>query len=155
GGRSPGGGLCLEADLVALDPEPRTPFLDLDLCPPPEALRVPAEWVDAELLEVRGRTGRHENVEIRERRGAERRVPWHRGLGDGVHRLPWPVLTHLRQAAAHRLPELGDRVLLADQHSRARPRRSRRECAASVPRRNDVRPDVTERPNRQLPRLAG
>src|SRR5205085_6767801 len=62
--RRPGRRLRLEEDHAVLLPEPRAPLVDLRPRAPAEALGVAAQRVDPDLLLVRGRTGRQEEVEV-------------------------------------------------------------------------------------------
>ena len=66
GRRRPRRRLGLEEDHAVLDPEPRAPLLDLGARAPAEAVRVPRERVDPDLLLVRRGAGRHEQVEVGE-----------------------------------------------------------------------------------------
>ena len=66
--RRPGRRLGLEQDRPVLDPEPRPTLADLGLCPPPEAVRVPVERIDPDLLLVGGGAGGDEQREVGERR---------------------------------------------------------------------------------------
>src|SRR5205807_9461747 len=69
--RRPCGGLGLEQDRLSVEPDPRPPLADLRLRPPAESLPVAAERIDADLLEVRLRAGRDEQVEIARGRVAQ------------------------------------------------------------------------------------
>jgi len=94
---------------------------------------------------MRCRAGGHEQVEIGQRRRPQRRLA---GLGrrfDRVDRLARAVLARRRQPAAGRLPQVGDRALLADQHARVPAPDRRREASAAAAGRDDVRAEVAER----------
>src|SRR5207244_8744659 len=68
GARRPRRGLGLEEDRAVLLPEPGAALVDLDTRAPAEALRIPLEGVDSDLLPVRRRAGRQQEVEVVELR---------------------------------------------------------------------------------------
>ena len=65
---------------------------------------------------MRLRAGRDEQVEIRDRGGAQPALARLGRRRDGVDGLAGPVFSRTRKPAGNRIPELGDRALLADQH---------------------------------------
>ena len=120
GARRPGGGLGLEEDHAALDPEPRTAIVDLRLGAPTKRLRIACEGIEVQLELVRGRARRHEPVDIGASGGSQARLAGRRRLGDRVDRLMGPVLPGGRQQPARLLPELAHGAELADDHARVR-----------------------------------
>ena len=109
-----------------------------------ESRRVAPERVDPELTLVGERACGHEALEIGEL-GRPQPAPPARGLGDRVDGLARPVLAGRGELLLRRLPELGHRTLLADQHPGPSLDGDGCERAAAVPGRNDVRAGVTER----------
>src|SRR5581483_9545065 len=75
GRRRPRGRLRLEGDRAVLDPDPRAALLDLRARAPAEALRIALERVDADLLAMRGRARRNEQLEVAQRRRTKTGVP--------------------------------------------------------------------------------
>src|SRR4051812_23889804 len=135
----PGGRLGLEEDRPTLLPEPAATLLDL--CPgtPLEERRVAGIGVDADLLEERRCRSADEEVEVVKGGQAKRRAAGCRLLVEDVDGLPGPVLAYAWKLVAGRLPEIGDRALVADQHARPRARGDLRESPRAFARRDEVR----------------
>jgi hypothetical protein len=91
------------------------------------------------------RTGRDEQVEIPEPGGSKAALSGAGRRRDGVDGLAGPVLSRARQPAGDRVPELGDSLLLADQHPGPGAHGHVAVDAAAATRRNDVRTGVAER----------
>ncbi len=84
--------------------------------------------IDSELLLVRRRARRHEQLEVVERGRAEPGAARGRRLSDHEHGLAGTILARAAAGASGLVPELGYRARLADQHARsprARPRRAK------------------------------
>ncbi len=143
--RCPRGRLCLEEDDPVLLPEPGALLLDLAARTPAKAVRVAAERIEPELLLVRGRTCRHEELEIVERRRAKPRLArsW-RGTRD-EDRLARAIPAGCRETLAGGLPELRHCGRLADQHPRCRAHGLPGERSAAAAGRNDVDAEVAQR----------
>src|SRR5262249_38724071 len=153
--RRPRGGLGLEPDDAALEPDPRAAVLDLGARAPAEAVAIALERVDAELLRVRGGAHRDEELEVEERRRAQPGLARLRPLAERVDGLARTVLARLGHAVVGRIPELADRPLVADDHPRARRRGRVGEDAAVLAGRYEVRSDVAERIERAVAPLDG
>ena len=87
----------------------------------------------------------NEDVEILELRRPETARAGRRRLVEHVDRLAGPILARARHHRPGGAPELSDRLFLADDHARHAAGRVGRERAAAPARRDDVRPEVTER----------
>ena len=104
--------------VAVLAPEPRPALVDLAPRPPAEALRVALERIDPDLLLVRRRAGRQQQLEVVDVAARRPVLARLRRLLDHVHRLARTVVARRRHPLAHRVPELGHRALLADDHPR-------------------------------------
>ena len=94
------------------------------------------------------------SVEVGERRLAQAGLARLRRLLEHVDGLARPVLARSRHPRAGRVPQLVDRVLLADHHPRAARRGRAPEGAAAHAGRHDVRADVAERRQRAVRRAS-
>src|SRR5712691_12694367 len=111
GRRRPRRRLGLEEDPAALDPDPGATLLDLRARPPAEPVRVARHRVDADLLLVRGRAGRQQQLEVLLGRRAEPGFAGRWRLGERVHRLAGAVVAWRRHPFREIAPELVHRAL--------------------------------------------
>src|SRR5262249_30091034 len=111
--------------------------------------------IDADLLAVRGGARGNEQVEVVETRGAERRAAGVGRLVEDVHRLSGPVVAGPRHVPARLVPQLADRLLLAEDHTDLPARRRVGESRAADAGGHDVRADVAERREAAVPLQRG
>ena len=109
---------ALNRIVSVLPPDPRSAVVDLRLRPPAKAVRIGAERIAAELLLVRGRAGRHEQLEVVRRRLAQAGAARLRRFVDHEDGLAGTILTWRAVVRRNRLPELGHRFFAADDHPR-------------------------------------
>src|SRR5207247_3074698 len=130
--RRPRGGLGLEQDRPVLDPEPRAPLADLGKRSAAEPVGVALEWIDAELLLVRGRARREQEVEVAGCRFTEAGSLDLGRFVHHVHGLAPAILARLGHDTSRLLPELAHCAILADDHPRRPYPGPARESAAAL-----------------------
>src|SRR6185436_16058960 len=137
--------LGLEEDDTVLLPEPRSLLLDLAARTPAEAVGVPAQRVEPELLLVRRSARRHQELQVVEGRGSEPCAARRGRLADHEDGLTRSVLAWPRQPLADGVPQVGHRAGLSDQHPRRCSCGLACEGCTAVPGRDDVDPEVAQR----------
>jgi hypothetical protein len=139
--------LGLEKDRAVLDPDPGAPLIDLLSRPPPEPGRVGHQRIDSDLPHMRRRASGQEQLEVLVSRSAECGAAWLRRPVDREDRLPVTVLARGVHLQLGRVPEVGHRLLVPDDHPRSGGRRDVGKGLAALAGRHHVRPQVAERPD--------
>ena len=151
--RRPGGGLGLEQDHAVLDPEPGALVLDLAAGSPAEPLCVPRQRIEPELLLVRSRTRRQQEVQIVERRRSKPRLTGVRWRADDEDRLRRAILARPRELLVGGVPQLASpRAPRRSASAAPRACRLARERAAACSGGHDIDAEMTQ--GAQLPSSA-